>query len=217
MTLPLAVLRPEPGNAATARRIEAAGAVAIRLPLFAVEPRPWAVPGDVAGYDGLLLTSANAVRHAGPGLDALRHLPVVAVGAATAAAAEGAGLRVADVGAGGVADVMARHRGRRLLHLAGEDRAGETGLSAVTVYASVAVPVEAARLLDCVALVHSPRAAARLAELAPDQARVAVAAISEAAADAAGAGWRALAVAPAPRDAALVDTALALSAGRFGR
>jgi uroporphyrinogen-III synthase len=34
MTRSLAVLRPEPGNAATAARIEARGLTAIRLPLF---------------------------------------------------------------------------------------------------------------------------------------------------------------------------------------
>ena len=37
----LAVLRPEPGNTATAGRIEAAGARAIRLPLFAVKALDW--------------------------------------------------------------------------------------------------------------------------------------------------------------------------------
>ena len=38
MTRPLAVLRPEPGNAATTQAIEALGRRAIRLPLFRVMP-----------------------------------------------------------------------------------------------------------------------------------------------------------------------------------
>ncbi len=80
---PLAVLRPEPGNAATAARIAAAGARTIRLPLFAVGPLAW-TPPDPAVHDALLLTSANAVRQAGPGLAGYRTLPVHAVGAAPA-------------------------------------------------------------------------------------------------------------------------------------
>ena len=66
MTRPIAVLRPEPGNAATADRIAALGLAAIRLPLFEVRALDWAPP-DPAGFDALLLTSANAPRLAGPG------------------------------------------------------------------------------------------------------------------------------------------------------
>ena len=38
MSRPIAVLRPEPGNGATVAAIEAAGGMAIRLPLFAAAP-----------------------------------------------------------------------------------------------------------------------------------------------------------------------------------
>src|SRR5690606_6120424 len=54
-------------------------------------------PGSV---DALLIGSANAVRHAGAGIEAFRGKPVHAVGKATARAAEAAGFAVATVGPG---------------------------------------------------------------------------------------------------------------------
>jgi uroporphyrinogen-III synthase len=203
---PLAVLRPEPGNAATVARIAALGLSAIALPLFAVGPVEWDLPA-LDEVEGLLVTSANAVRHGGERLASLRHLPVIAVGAATARAASDAGFEVTACGQGGMCEAMRLAGGRRLLHLAGRDRAGETGLPTLIVYASEPLPVDAAPLLDCVALVHSARAARRLGEVAPDPRRIAVAAISATALVAAGSGWRATAVASQPTDAALIDAA----------
>src|SRR5690242_6691986 len=97
MSRAVAVLRPEPGNAATAAAIEALGLTAIRLPLFEIHAIDWAPP-DATRFDALLLTSANAARHAGQGLAGFRSLPVHAVGEATAAAAREAGLEVVAVG-----------------------------------------------------------------------------------------------------------------------
>ena len=106
MTRTLAVLRPEPGNAATVARARAAGFATLSLPVFAVVPLAWDVP-DPADYDALILTSANAVRHAGAGLDRLRVLPVFAVGARTAAAARAAGFDVAQTGCEDAAALLA--------------------------------------------------------------------------------------------------------------
>jgi uroporphyrinogen-III synthase len=207
----LAVLRPEPGNAATAARIESEGLRVVRLPLFAVTPVAWRAP-DPAQYDGLLITSANAIRHGGPALEQLRDVPVFAVGDATAAAARAAGFTVAAVGDGGVGAIAAQAGGRRLLHLAGRDRAGrESEAEVLIVYASDPVPVDPTPLLDSAALVHSARAGKRLAEIAPDRSRIAIAAISRAAADAAGPGWRALTVADSPSDSALIAAARRLA------
>ena len=206
MSRPLAVLRPEPGNAATAARIEAIGLRAIRLPFFAVRPVDWELP-DLMQIDALLITSGNAVRHGGERLAAVKHLPVIAVGAATARAASEAGFRVIATGAGDVADAMRRAGDRRLLHLAGRDSARETGLLTRTVYVSAPIAVDGAALLDSVALVHSARAGRRLAEVAPDATRIAVAAISAAALAAAGGGWRAAIAASHPTDAALIEAA----------
>lgn len=223
MTRPLAVLRPEPGNAATVARIEALGLAAIRLPLFEVRALDWATP-DPARFDALLLTSANTVRHAGSGLAALAQLPVHAVGEATATAARGAGLDVVAVGArdGAALLATAAERGvRRALLLGGRDRAVDNHpiiAATIAVYASEPIAIAVAaidRLAGSVALLHSPRAARRVAELAGraglDRRRVRLAAISAAAAEAAGGGWDRVAVAGTPEDAALIDLARTLA------
>lgn len=225
MTRPLTVLRPQPGNAATVGRIAAAGLTATALPLFAARPVAWTVP-DPAAYDALVLTSANAARLAGPGLAALARLPVLAVGAATAAAARTQGLQVALVGTAGADALIAGAAAKgfaRVLHLAGRDRmpaapGGGIVHDAITVYASdaLAVPEAAVRTIaDSVALVHSARAGGRLAELVDaaglTRDRLAIAAIGDAVAAAAGPGWRAVAVAARPDDAALIAAARALA------
>lgn len=211
MTRGALVLRPEPGNADTATRLEAAGIDVLRQPLFAIAPVAWQAP-DPAGFDALLLTSANAARHAGAGLAALAGLPVLAVGAATAAAAQAAGLKVDMTGDRDAAALVAAARARgydRLLHLAGRDRAAVAGVDAITVYRSEALPV-APGAIRCwsgrVALLHSVRAARRFASLADRDilGSIAIAALSPAIARAAGAGWASVAVAARPTDAALV-------------
>eukprot|EP01035_Chromulina_nebulosa_P036573 gene36573-49286_t len=218
----IAVLRPEPGNAATVACVEAAGAEAIRLPLFVVRPLDWTQP-DAGDFDAILLTSANAVRHGGPGLALLTHLPAFAVGEKTAAAARARGF---DVRASGESDVSAivavahAQGNRRLLHLGGRDRASAVGGpidTAIAVYVSEAREIdhaELAPLAGTVALLHSARAARRLGELinsaGMSRADIAVAAISAAVAEAAGFGWSAVTTAALPRDEALIDAARAL-------
>lgn len=209
---PLFVLRPEPGNSVTAARARALGLMVVQCPLFAVEPVRWTAP-DPASFDLLLLTSANALRHGGPALAALKSLAVAAVGAATAEAAREAGFRVAHVGSGGVAVLLAGiDRQSRLLHLAGADRrlaASQHHIETVTVYR--AMPVRALTLPKAgVALVHSSRAGARLAALVSDRASVSIVATSETAALACEAGWAELGWADRPEDGALLALAAPL-------
>jgi uroporphyrinogen-III synthase len=192
------------------------GLPAFGLPLFTVEPVAWTAP-DWRNFDGLLLTSANAVRQAGPTLAILRQLPVYAVGQATAAAAAKAGLTVASLGDAGVDELLrSLPPSLALLHLCGEHRrapaAAAQRLVAVPVYHSATLPspqgVE--RLAGSVALVHSPRAGRRLAELAPARERTRIAAISPAAAAACGAGWEAVATAGRPEGSELLSLAARL-------
>ncbi|WP_298675066.1 uroporphyrinogen-III synthase [uncultured Sphingomonas sp.] len=219
MTRTAIVLRPAPGDAQTIARLAARGIPARALPLFAIEPVAWSLPdGD---FDALLVTSANAMRHAGAGLAAVRALPVIAVGEASAAAAREAGLRVAITGAsdGAAAIAAARAAGfTRLLHLVGHDRIGLTGVTAITVYRSRALdpaPGALAAASGQVVLLHSPRAARRFAALvdrdgvARDTIRLA--ALSEAVACAAGRGWGETLIAPRPDDALLVALAAKLA------
>ncbi|PCD01857.1 uroporphyrinogen-III synthase [Sphingomonas spermidinifaciens] len=222
----LIVLRPEPGNAATCAAIRAGGVEAVALPLFEVRPVPWEAP-DPAGFDALVLTSANAVRHAGPQLVRYGGLPVVTVGAATARAAEAAGLAVAAMGEGDAADLppmLASIGAERPLHLTGRDHRGLGLGETVVVYASEPddpAPGALAVLEGSTALIHSARAGARLATLASaaglGRATIAVAAISPAALRAAGEGWRAATAAPVPRDDALIAAALSIDRPDGGR
>lgn len=220
MTRRIAVLRPEPGNRATVTALRQAGLEAIALPLFEIVPVAWAPP-DPAAHDGLLLTSANALRCAGPTLDRFAGMPVFAIGTATALEAREAGFDLAAVGSDGIAEIVAiaAARGhRRLLHLAGRDRVpAPSGVSAVvTVYESHAIyraPAELRPIEGGVALLHSPRTARRFATLAEaiDRGTVRLAALSPAVADAAGTGWAEIAVAATRDDAALVALARRLA------
>lgn len=206
------ILRPEPGASETLSRALEAGLDAVSIPLFEVAPVAWQVP-DPAAFDALLLTSANAVRHGGAGLEALRELPTYCVGDATAATARAAGLTVAGVGTGGAAALGEQvPSGLRLLHLAGVDYQPIDAVSQVAVYASRAIdPPPALDLLaDGVALVHSPRAGARLADLVTARETISIAAISGAAARACGEGWRRLAAIELPTDGTLLALAAAL-------
>lgn len=202
------VLRPAPGNAETIARLATCGVAAEPLPLFAIEPLAWQPP-SVGRFDALLLTSANAVRHGGRGLAGLAGLPAWCVGESTAAAARAAGFEIARVGTGGVT-ALVEGGTERLLWLCGEDRtalddADEARVTAVPVYRSCTLPIVAAALVGpCIAMLHSARAATRLAELAEDRSATAIVAISPAAAEAAGEGWRAVAVATQPSDAQMV-------------
>lgn len=210
----LLLLRPEPGLSASAVRARALGMDVFGVPLFRVESTQWQAP-DPAGYDALLLTSANAVRHGGPELGALTGLSVHAVGDATATAARNAGFTVASIGEAGVAELLARLPGRQhLLHLAGEDRrevAHGHFVDVCIVYRTSVIPDPAIPPLEgLVIAVHSPRAGSRLAELADRRDRTAIAAISAEAAHACGLGWEALEAADTPDDASLLALAARL-------
>ena len=80
---PVLVLRPEPAATATAEKARSLGLEPIVVPLFEIQRVAWDAP-DPSAFDALLLTSANAIRIGGDQLQALRGLPVHAVGDRTA-------------------------------------------------------------------------------------------------------------------------------------
>lgn len=215
------MLRPEPGNRVTAAAIEARGRAAIRMPLFDVRPVAWEIP-DPDRYDALILTSANAIRHAGAGLAALHRLKVHAVGEATGEAARRAGFDVISTGVEGAESLVrtAEAAGvRRALHLAGRERtlaAGGIVAQVTTVYASDAtIPRDVARLSGSIALVQSARAAMRLGEIVDAaelaRANIALVAVSARAAAAAGDGWERVVVPDNVRSEDLIHAAIALA------
>ena len=210
------VLRPEPGASATLARAAAAGIEAVAVPLFEIAPVDWAVPLE-SDYDALLLTSGNAARHGGPGLAALSGLPTYCVGEATAMVARAAGLNVVGIGPAGAAALIDQvPTGLRLLHLAGVDHQAILGVTEIAVYDSHAIdpPPALDALAGGVAMVHSARAGQRLAELVGERGDIAIAAISQAAADACGGGWRRVEAIEAPTDGALLALASALCQDR---
>ena len=213
----LVIVRPQPGADESVARAEALGIAAVAIPLFAVEPVEWG-PVDAENYVGIVATSANAFRHGGVRLEALRALPVHAVGEATAAAAREAGFTVSTVGEGG-REAMRLPAGR-LLHIAGSDHlpVGEH-VEAVAVYASRPIdpPPSLEALAGAVVAVHSPRAGRRLAALVGERERTAIAAISPNAAEACGPGWERVSVASAPRQAELLALAAELCQNRKRR
>ena len=214
----LFVFRPEPAAQQTIRTAQGLGLDAVSIPLFELQAIDWTVP-DAGEFDAMLLTSANTVRMAGEGLATLRTLPVHAVGEGTAVAARVAGLGVATVGNGGVDDLLVEVPSEaRLLHHCGEDRRepaiAKRSITTVAVYrANEKADVPGLQELEGqTAVVHSPRAARRLAELVSPDARssIRLAAISKATAEAAGDGWQEVRTAPVPRDTELLALAARL-------
>lgn len=209
------ILRPAPGNAATVGLFAMRGIPALAIPLYRVEPLPWRAP-DPTAFDALLLTSANAARHAGVGLAALQHLPAWCVGPATADAAQGAGLTVARTGATGITDLLADAPPARLLWLCGQHRTAidppaSIIITALPVYAAIDLSFPPSAVAQpCVALVHSARAAQRFAAVATVREHIALVAISAAVAAAAGVGWHSVTVAAQPDDGEMVEIAARL-------
>lgn len=221
----LLIIRPQPGNDASARRAQEAGFEPVQLPLFRVEPVNWSV-ADPAHYDALLITSANAIRQGGDALSTLLSLPVHAVGAHSAGIAAKAGFTIASTSASGASEAVAAAGAAghtNLLWLAGEDRSAlepicHVRVAPVTVYRSVALQPDSDTRdtvagCDAVAL-HSIRAAQHFASSLEswglERAGFAIAAFSPAIAEAAGKGWRAVAVAASPNDDALLSALSAL-------
>jgi uroporphyrinogen-III synthase len=209
------ILRPEPGASETSARARQRGLEPIAVPLFEIEPISWEAP-EAGGFDAILLTSANAVRCGGDAVRELRALSAYAVGEVTAEAARGAGFDIAAVGDGGVERLLGSiPADLRLLHLCGEDRRvpadARQQVTAVPVYR--AKPVERpdlGRAQGAVAMVHSPRAGRRFAELVDRRRSVSIAAISAAAAESVGQGWAAVDSALEPTDDALLVLAARL-------
>ena len=219
--VPLVIIRPDPGNAATSAAALALGLDARGFALFEVVTKSWeAVLPD--RYDALLVGSANVFRHGGPGLAALRGLPVYAVGETTAAAALAAGFARVKTGTGAMQALLGEldHDHHQLLRLTGMERVSLTLPKGITmdervIYASQPrpLPAELEALLRTPAVIalHSAEAAQHLtAECVRRGIRRAplrLAALSARIGAAAGDGWGEVAAAAMPDDKALLALA----------
>ena len=156
----LLVTRPAPDGERTADTLRGRGHDVLVAPLLRIEPIPDADLGS-GPWAGVLLTSANAARalaqhRRGP---ELTQLPAFAVGERTAQAARAAGFGDVIPANGNVVDlallVAASARDRRappLLHLAGEQRAGDLASALI----AQGVRVETAVVYRAVAATHFP-------------------------------------------------------------
>jgi uroporphyrinogen-III synthase len=120
------VTRPQADAERTAQAAEARGHEVLLAPLMRVEPLAADLSGDWAG---VIVTSGNALAaiEGQPQTQALKTLPLFAVGRRSAAAAQGfasvhsAGGDVRDL----VALIAREHRGGTLLYLTGEERTAD--------------------------------------------------------------------------------------------
>jgi uroporphyrinogen-III synthase len=230
------ITRSRDGAAPFASALAARGIEPVLAPMLNVLPeRDGAaqVQASLIGAQAILFTSANGVR-AFATASSRRELPAFAVGDATGAAARLANFRTVYSAHGDVEDLAALVAGRlsprqgALVHAAGRDVANDLaamlaarGFAARAVVLYRAEPVAAlppdvvAALREGIALAFffSPRGAVTFARLAGNSGFVAVCAdmtafaISAAVGEALGElAWRALWIAPAPTQAALLKT-----------
>ncbi len=122
------VTRPEPGASATARRLEEVGFSPVIMPLSETLALPVDVSAIPHDMDAVVVTSANAIRHASDDLIAsLAGRRLFAVGRKTAKAAREAGFASVIEGSGdavGLADKIVAElpAGSRILYLTGRVR-----------------------------------------------------------------------------------------------
>ena len=215
------VLRPEPGLSATIARGQERGLEIVAMPLSHAEPLAWQVPAD--DFDGILLGSANGLRHAGDSLSMLAGLPVYAVGEATARAARKRGFAVAQTGAGGLqalVDRLPEDRSLRLLRMAGAERLplappAHIAITTVETYRIVhrALTAEdtAALAGGGVVLLHSGAAAQHFVSECDraglDRSVIAFAALAPRIVTSVSDGWKSVEIASTPDDAALLSLA----------
>lgn len=218
MTEAIVAIRPEPGLSATIAAGQAAGLAIAGYPLFEIEPLPWQAPPHDS-VDGLLIGSANAIRHGGDALAQLRDKPVHAVGQATADAAREAGFTVATVGKGMLQGVVDRlgEGPASYLRLAGEERVAVTSPPQVsitirTLYRIVPQPfpkaLEQTLREGALVMLYSAAAsrhfAAECDRLAIDRSGIRVASLAPRIAEPLGEGWRGVRSAECPSQSSLL-------------
>ena len=214
-------IRPEPGLSSTIAAGAARGLPIVGHPLSKIAPCGWTLP-EVEGFDALLIGSANAFRHGGGKLEALKGLPVLAVGRATAELAEQSGFRVALTGSGGLQSVLDALGGnyKHLLRLAGEEHVPLEPPSDVELTTRIVYRVQDTDIDDefeaelrrgAIVLLHSAGAARHFAEecdrLGLDRGCIGLAALGPRILEPVGDGWLAAKAASTPHESELLALA----------
>ncbi|MEL7188214.1 MAG: uroporphyrinogen-III synthase [Pseudomonadota bacterium] len=215
---PILVIRPKPGLSQTLSLGREMGLNMHGFALSEVQPVTWEIP-QRDGYDALLLGSANAIRHGGANLSKLTHLPVHAVGEATAREAKEAGFEIERTGKGGLQTILDQVSAPiHYLRLVGNEYVElrpPKGVSFDPIQVYDVVPrqfsCEAANILDeaPIVLLHSGAMTRQFANecnrLGVDRSTITLAAMGPRIAEPAGVGWAAIHVSDEPNDAALLE------------
>ncbi|MGF7171267.1 uroporphyrinogen-III synthase [Sphingobium xanthum] len=225
MNRPLVLLRPQPGNDRSAEPARALGLEVIQFPLFEIIPVE-DEPIPEGPFDALLVTSASGARHGAATLAKFAGLPVFTVGEASAQAVRAQGVTNVHIGGGDAATtipLLTQAGHRQVLHLCGEEVRPFDPLGLIiarhVVYRAEARDMRPftkafATLPSSVIAIHSPAAGRRLnALLPPSHRNHFLLAISQAALDSCGKGWRKGHVSPSPDDTALLRLATSLCMG----
>ena len=211
-------IRPEPGLASTLKLAAEMGLDVVGQPLFEIRSLPWDGP-DPAGIDALLIGSANAILHGGESLGKYLTKPVHAVGETTAQAAREAGFAIAQVGTGGLQTVLdSIQKPLRMLRIAGAEHVDLTPPHEITIetaiaYESVPLALDPDLLApdgdNALVMLHSAAAARHFAQecdrLGLNRGVITLAVLGPRIAEAAGAGWKTIHIAPRPSDSALLE------------
>lgn len=222
--------RPAQDSARLARRLEAAGHRVTSAPVMRIVHNEGPML-DLGPYQALLLTSANGARAIGR-RSLRRDLPVLAVGGATAAAAQAEGFSTIASAGGDVYSLAELAKARLdpaagpVLHAAGKVIAGdlaqllpEINVVRAVLYEAVATDALPAAALQAIrsagidlALFYSPRSARLFMDLAersgvlPDLSRISAGVLSANTRDALqSARWRRIVVAKWPSEQALLE------------
>ncbi|HAU21716.1 MAG TPA: uroporphyrinogen-III synthase [Erythrobacter sp.] len=222
MSLRIFSIRPEPGLSTTIKTGAEMGLPIIGMPLAQIAPRGWTMPA-LDDIDGLLIGSANAIRHAGEKLEALKELPVLAVGSKTAELARESGFRVEMIGSGGLQqliDMLDPSKERHLLRLAGHAHVelnipDHINLTTRIVYhvEHTDIAAEKAGLIDqeCTILLHSAGAALHLVQeterLGIDRSKITLVTLGPRISESAGTGWAEVYTASNPDERTLLALA----------
>lgn len=224
------VTRAPADATATADAVRALGWRPRLAPLLSITPVPFD-PAVFEGAQALLITSRNAVP-AAPAT--FRNRPTFAVGAATGAALRAAGfvdVRTPADGAGAAMAAMAAAdldtAAGPIVHLRGREVAGTVALPGFTLREAIVYAADPALALPegaldddlAVVLLYSPRAAQAFATLCAAEAdalaAVCALCLSPAVAEpVAGLPWRAIRIAPAPNEHALLGELGPLTGGK---
>ncbi len=217
---PVLAVRPEPGLSQTLSLGREMGLTMHGFALSEVHPVEWQLP-VLDQFEAILLGSANAVRHGGAKLSKLTHLPVHAVGEATAREAQMVGFTIERTGKGGLQKILDQVPPPiHYLRLVGSEFVELSPPQGVTfeplqVYDVIPRKLsdEAVELLenDPIVLLHSAAMTRQFSHecrrLGVNRARVTLVAMGRRIADPAGEGWRAIHVCDAPNDTALLEMA----------